>query len=183
MIGRLGKDHMECINGHLSVGQVNFCPICGTTSFKDAETSGTVQAPGAAPPSVQFTGESRHPWYRSGAVIVAAAILIAAVIVAVVVATKNTVPPTTVPRTTVPIAVGPSLSYMQRTTLKDFNKQESASGTQSNCTYDRTKWAPGYKFTCFIYNKADTGIGSVVITSTSSASASEYTWNEQFSLS
>ena len=167
---------MNCENGHAVNPGTNFCPICGSSSFTgNADPVRSAEAIESAGPQTQQT----H-WWRNGAVLIAAAVILAAVIVAVVLGTKTTAsPPST---TTIPIAQGPRLSYMQKATLKDFNKQESASGTSSNCAYDPTKWAPSYQFTCFIYNHAGSGLGTVVITSTSSAKAVEYTWNESFSL-
>jgi len=175
---------MECMNGHKTNEIANFCPICGTTSFRPDVAS--EQSPSlidnAAP---QAPAKETKGSVGKGAVLITIAVLIAAAVIAIVIANNKNSTQTITPRTTVPVAkaTGPSLSYMQHSSLTDFNKRESEHGTESNCAYDPKKWVPGYRFTCFIYDSASNGIGTVVITSTSSATASEYTWNESFSLS
>ena len=180
---------MKCVNGHSIEGAANFCPICGTNSFKDgaftdqeSATAPTTQVPTHQAP--RPTPEAPKSKNGKGAIVIAVAVVIAAVIIAVVIATKGGTPLAKKPIVATPKVkpTGPSLNYMQHTSLKDFNKQENLSGSTSNCTYDPKKWVPGYRFTCFIYNSNSTGIGTVVITSTSSATANEYTWNEAFSL-
>ena len=174
---------MKCVNGHVTENQVKFCPECGTTSFEPESVGGSTESVRTENPaessSSPMVTTSSSAWYRNGFVIVALAIVVAGAILAVVVATKNTVPPTTTTTTTVPLS-GPTVGYMQSTTLKDFNKQFGTSATQSQCAYSPRKWSPSYSFTCFIYSQSSTGVGTVDVTSTSPVTANQFTWNESF---
>jgi hypothetical protein len=191
---------MECSNGHKIEGAAKFCPVCGVSLFNAASEptevsdASQVEAPRAAATDYSEASqmEAPHaaatepgkPWFRNGPVVIGIAIVAAAVIIAIGVGASRSSPPATTTTTTTttiaPIPKGPSVAYMQSTTLSDYNKQEDASGTSSNCTYVPSKWAPGYQFTCFIYNSSNAEIGTVAITSTSSATATQYTWNEAY---
>jgi len=130
------------------------------------------------------TTEKYNPW-RTALIFTAVVVLAAVVVGIIIIATKSS-PGRTYPAGSVgnlPVAEGPSLSYMKKTTLKDFNKEEALSGTQSACTYVPKDWKPGYVLTCFIYNSSGSGLGTVVVTSTSAAAANSQTWNEEFSKS
>ena len=79
---------------------------------------------------------------------------------------------------------GPPLSDLQNSVLTDWNKQEpSYPATSVQCGYDPNKWAPGYQFMCFAYNSSNSGVGQIQITSTSSATDQNQTWNESYSTS
>ena len=95
------------------------------------------------------TTEKSNPW-RTALIFTAVVVLAAIVVGIIIIATKSS-PGRTYPAGSVrnlPVAEGPSLSYMKKTTLKDFNKEEALSGTQSACTDVPKDWKPGYVLTC-----------------------------------
>ena len=75
---------------------------------------------------------------------------------------------------------GPPVASIQRATLNDFNHAEHLGATTSECTYIPKKWKPGYSFTCYIYSASNAELGTVLVTSTSSATSKDFTFNESF---
>jgi len=72
----------------------------------------------------------------------------------------------------------PTLSELVTATKDSFSTAYSdkvVSGETVSCTYSRTKWEPGYKTTCYIFNDSNSGIGHVDFTATTPSGSQA--WN------
>ena len=72
----------------------------------------------------------------------------------------------------------PTLSELVTATKDSFSTSYSDKVVPDetvSCTYSRTKWEPGYKTTCYIFDSSSSGIGHVDFTATTPSGGQE--WN------
>lgn len=144
-------------------------------TLETAESSPALAHATEEQPSGHAPMSNRDRGFMVGAIIIASAIVLAGLAITVTLAVELGKPAAHAKFS------GPSIGYMRHETLTDFNKAEHRLGTEADCTYIPTKWSPGYTFTCYIYGRKGTGLGSVTVTATDSTSSGETTWNESYS--
>ncbi len=192
---------MLCVNGHEVRDVDSFCPQCGSSSINsgkisisneqlkpivvdlDQGNSSTFQSlpthnQQSLPPLNDGFGKANSlPQQRAENKYLPAIILILVVVIfglIIGISTSKSTPPTT---TTLPS--GPSISYMERQAVQEFNQNNFyyRTGSYASCSYNPHNWYPGYSFICYVYDSYSNYVGHVYTKSTSYASDANQTWS------